>query len=327
MARLIEAIASLPHYADHLAPVHLALGDDAGAFWTTDDATASRVASYGIEARPLPPRALLGRRNRRTAPPALVASSADAGIARRHHFGYLVRMEHGAGQSYAGIQHPAYAGGTGQRDVALFLCPNDHSARRWRAAYPRADVEVIGSPFAETLPPPDPGAHRVGITFHWTGRLWPELRSALPHYAPALADLARAYPVLGHHHPRADDVGAAYAEAGIEVETDYRAWLAASAVVIGDNTSALYEAALTRPVVVLDAPWYRRTVEHGLRFWQAADVGVRISDPADLIDAVAVALADPPRLARGRDTALSAVYAHRTGAAQRAAAVIRTTGR
>jgi hypothetical protein len=91
-------------------------------------------------------------------------------------------------------------------------------------------------------------------------------------------------------------------------------------VLVFDNTSVGYEFAATgRPVVVLDPPWYRPSVAHGLRFWDAANVGIRVADPAALPEAVERALAGDTA---GREQALSIAYAYRHGAAQRAADTI-----
>jgi hypothetical protein len=60
-------------------------------------------------------------------------------------------------------------------------------------------------------------------------------------------------------------------------------------------------------------------MQHGLRFWEAADVGLQCDRPDELGDTIERALADPLRARRNREAALNLVYAYRTGAAKRAA--------
>ena len=89
-----------------------------------------------------------------------------------------------------------------------------------------------------------------------------------------------------------------------------------------DNSSTLYEFASTgRPVVVLNAPWYRHDANHGLRFWDASGVGVTSYEPGRPAGRASSAAADIVTR-RVRGTALDIVYAYRTGAAQRAADAI-----
>jgi glycosyltransferase involved in cell wall biosynthesis len=111
-----------------------------------------------------------------------------------------------------------------------------------------------------------------------------------------------------------------YARAGIPVVEEFPDVMRQADVYACDNSSTLYEFASTgRPVVVLNAPWYRRTVEHGLRFWSAANVGVQCDDPADLSSAILRALMDDQPHQVAREAALDVAYAYRSGAAQRAA--------
>jgi len=110
---------------------------------------------------------------------------------------------------------------------------------------------------------------------------------------------------------------------GIEVVESFAEVCRRADVFIADNTSALYEfAAIGRPVVVLNAPFYRRNVHHGLRFWEAADVGIQVDRADALLPAVAHALGDPPERRAAREAALAIVYGYRSGAAQRAAQAI-----
>jgi hypothetical protein len=101
---------------------------------------------------------------------------------------------------------------------------------------------------------------------------------------------------------------------------------------IMDHMSTLYEFASAgrlgqgRPVVVLNAPMYRRNVEHGLRFWSAADVGIQVDQPQDLVKSVYEALADSKERKRLRKEAVEQVYAYTDGkCSERAGDAIRLT--
>ena len=292
---MLDAVASMSHYEAHLVPVWDALPDEVRGAFVRGKPTASDHT-------------------------ALVASFTDHARARKAGYRRFVVMEHGAGQSYSNTS-PFYAGGWGRQDAGLFLTPNEHAAARWRSAYPRAKVEVVGSPRLDDLPArlPD-GKVTVAISFHFECGVSPEARSALRHYRSALPELARSVDLIGHGHPRAD-LGPMYAALGIEYVPSFDDVCRRADLYVCDNSSTLFEFASTgRPVVVLNAPWYRESVDHGLRFWDAATVGINVNDPGDLVEGVRVALDDCFRLFR--EEALDTVYAYRTGAAQRAADAI-----
>jgi len=282
---VVGLVSEHPHYRDHVAPI-------------------ARLVN-------LPPDV------------AIMAGYGDLVRARREGYKRFVRIEHGIGQSY-GTTHAHYPGGANHSDVGLFLTPNEHSANRWRKAYPRTRVEVVGSPRLETLPSPPPrvlDGQRpvVAISFHYDLYLVPETRSSLPWFAPALPDLAKEFHLIGHSHPR-EDLTYTYRRLGIEYVRDFDEVCRRADVYVCDNSSTLYEFASTgRPVVVLNPPWYDRSKDYGLRFWEASHIGYGVEHP-DFLDAfVRLAL---ETTVYEREEALDIVYAYRTGAAQRAADAI-----
>lgn len=235
-------------------------------------------------------------------------------------------MEHGSGQSYGGrhrsASHGSYAGGQGRGAASLFLHPGPHPAARDRAAYPDARVEVVGSPFLDALPKREgPKGRVVAFSFHFNGPLAPESKNAYAWAFPAILRLRESYQLLGHAHPRLFPyIARRYRGYGIEPVADFLDVCRRADVYVCDNSSTLFAFAATgRPVVVLNPPWYDRNVDHGLRFWEAAEVGVNVNDLRELPAAIDEALRDKPARKRAREAALDLVYAYRTGAAKRAA--------
>ena len=114
-----------------------------------------------------------------------------------------------------------------------------------------------------------------------------------------------------------------YRDAGIEPVRDFAEVCRRADVLVFDNTSVGFAFAATgRPVVVMNTPYYDRRVNHGLRFWEASEVGINCDDSANLAACIDEALADPPERRANREAALDLVYAFRTGAAKRAAGVL-----
>jgi hypothetical protein len=254
-------------------------------------------------------------------------------------------MEHGCGQSFGAIGDEShwgrrsrisssYAGGQ-NRPAELFLHPGPHPASRDRAAYPAARVEIVGCPKLDSLPrePERSSEPVVAISFHWPAPICPETKPAATDFKAALRELAKRYRVIGHGHPRfllnphrqghLGALAAWYQGMGIEVEPSFVEVCRRADVYLNDCSSTLFEFASTsRPVVVLNSPQYRRNVNHGLRFWEAATVGVQVSPRDCLADAVTQALADSPEQQAAREAALDLVYAYRSGGAERAAAAL-----
>lgn len=321
---MIDRFASLPHYAAHVDPVWQALPPDARG-----TSYATRHTSWGA---PIP----------RGAPvrPTIVASYVDA---RRMSPRPCVLVEHGAGQSYPGdptsATHGSYAGGDGLDHIILFVAPGEHVAARWRARYPNTPVVVVGSPRVDELArtatrcqPVGNTLHRptVAVTWHWDCELIPETRSALRHYRDHLPRTIAALrsvgvDVVGHGHPRAwRQMRPMWGRLGVEPVESFADVVARATVLAVDNTSAGPEwAALDRPVVWMNAPWYRRDVEHGGRFWQWPRGQVSCNHPTDLAVAILAAFDDPPPVRAARASMVAGIYGGIDGhAAERAATAI-----
>lgn len=336
--RPVHGYASARHYLDHLAPIWVGLDpEERGTFWVTTRALGLYAATrHGIDCAinrtlPNPARTRLDGHQ----PHVLVASSNDAATIGNHRRAVLV--EHGAGQTYAGdpsnlraAASSGYAGGTERRMVDLFLTPNVTVRDRNRARYPNAAHAAVGCPRLDRWHGWTPGPvdeRRPTVTFHWPCKLVPETNTAWPHYRAwfeAEPRLTAHGQIIGHAHPRhAAHLSRWWPTVGAEWVPDLDTALEHALVLVADNTSAIWEAAaIGIPVVLLNAPTYRRDVEHGLRFWQYADVGPQVDHPHELEDAVLDAHHPRYRVRRGQAT--RAIYGSVDGqAAARAVAAMR----
>jgi hypothetical protein len=214
----------------------------------------------------------------------------------------------------------------------LFICPNEAVAVRNRTYYPAARSVVVGCPRLDSWHRRPPKSRStppvVALSFHWdAASVCPEARWAWPHYKSALLAIAKdkRWRLLGHGHPRAlGELRGAYAACDVPVVERFDQVMEQADVYVCDNSSTIFEfASLDRPVVVLNAPWYRREVRHGLRFWDASEVGINCSEPDEVTAAIALALEDHPAQQEARRRAVALAYAYTDGrAAQRAARAI-----
>lgn len=260
--------ASYPHMTDHLTPL-------------------------GIEVTDRRP---IGQSH------VVVASRGDARKLQPQKDCAVAVVEHGAGQRYH-----MDAGGpeTPHPNVTLFLAPSLRVGRQSAHLFPNAETVVVGSPRVEQLvklraeallsgmvskgnsiqsrPP------RVVLAFHWNSPVAPEARSAWPHYQRILPVLqAAGFDVLGHGHPRyRSKLRPWYERHSVEWQPDWAECVRQADCLVVDNSSIMWEAcALDIPVVVLNAPWYRKDVDFGLRFWSKATIGPHVDHPAELVDAI-----------------------------------------
>lgn len=333
----IDALAFEQQFLDHLAPVWAALPPSARGRFLVAPSLVDRARAKGIEPELLDPDPLRKTPQRPAntdGMPALVASIGDIKVGRRIGYGPFAFLEHGAGQSYGQDGNASYAGGLDRADNELFMCPNEYSANLWRRAYPTARVVIVGCPKLDSLPQRSSGGPpTVAVSWHWPAPIAISgyAGTAFGEYAPALGPVAERFAVIGHQHPNwlarryPGPPSKTYARLGIPFIEDFEDVCRRADVFVADNTSCLFEFAATgRPVIVVNARYWSRKDPHppGLRFWDAAHVGINVDRPEDLIPAVEEALADAPVRQIAREDALRLVYGLRTNGAAAAATAI-----
>jgi len=290
----LDFFARRAHYIDHLAPVFRALpATRRGAFTVPlelETYVRSEIGEGKLE--------IYNDRTPRGDDPILVASYGDIARAARNPARKILHMEHGTGHAFGKSPYPN--GRKGKRDlVDLFLAPNEYTARLIRSVR-STPVEVIGTPKLDSFAEYGPGEFHVqiarpkqlviAIAFHWGDRRSnpPESGAAWEHYREILPALKDAFRVIGHGHPLAVDVyRAEFEKFGIEWVPDFRDVMRRASININDLSSTLFEFLVTgKPVIVLNAPWFRRDVHWGIRFWDYSDVGVNVEEPRDLCAAI-----------------------------------------
>lgn len=334
---MIDFVATDRHFVDHIRPVYEALpAEMRGAFFT--------YREYAKLDLPKSARAGSGDM-------VLVCSFGDLRYVwsnRRP----TIFMEHGAGFTFPGKDFGSYAGHWDRPNVVQFLCQNDQVLRANQSSHRKVAAEVIGVPKLDpwhvrlglekpAQPRPKrrgsnrPGAnHRssagitVALALHWDCLLTGGTRSAIAHYVKALPGLvalcdARGWELIGHAHPRmALEFQFLCSQLGVEYVPELSTVFDRADVMIADATSAMYEfASFDRPVLSLNAPWYREEPDTGIRFWQHIP-GVQVDEPADLCDQLEVTVADEPAAQAARHEAVDFVYPIRGHAAEAAVAAI-----
>jgi len=340
----VDAFARRQHYIDHIAPVWNALKKEMrGKFYIPAHLETYALAK-GIENLVIAPK--IGHDVMNVFPdglgPIIVAAYGDMIFAvRRVPQRTIIFMEHGVGITFG--KHPGYAGGGGTRKrIDLFLNQNERVQALNQKAFPRTPGVVIGTPKLDALSAKkyqDTNGKKpvVCVSFHWNGvEVTPEAGNAFRHFAGILPELAKRkdFKLIGHGHPRYRFVlDSFYYENGIEAVWDFEEVMRRADVYVNDSSSTLYEFCITgKPVVILNAPEFRKHKQWGVRFWDYTDIGPQVDDPADLLEAiqsqVRAAKGGEDPYAKARRKAVRELYPHRGRSAKRAARAIEEfTGR
>lgn len=299
----IDFLASHRHYGDHMEPIAEALKEQGVEVrWFTSWREMPRDNVVGI----------------------CCATGDLNGLQKRGR--RSIFCEHGAGQTYSNT-HSSYAGGRNRRNVLAFLNPGPHVTEANKRPYPLTKQFEIGCPkldkWAGYKPEPNGQRPLVVVSFHWDCKVAPETRSAFNEYSKILPTLldAQEYRFALHSHPRQKALVKEFASKnGIPFIEHFDEVMERAHIYCIDNSSTLFEFAATdRPVVVINSKHYRRGINHGLRFWDLADIGVNCDRPDDLHVSILDAIADRLTQRQARWKAVSKVYTVPLGQATQAA--------
>lgn len=308
---LVDLYATHSHYRDHTMPIWRAIPDEL------------RGSILQPQTKPRRPTGNL----------TIVAGRVDVDAMRPKP---CVLVEHGSGQTWSNFATRHNVGSLPQPPhVVAYIGPSERAAALWAATPQHHDrpAAAVGCPKLDALltEAPEPDNRTVAFAWRWnvptvTTIQCPEQRSALDHYSDALPALIegwhkRGWRVIGHGHPRARrELTVLWRSLGIRPTWDADEVLRQSGLVIVDYSSFAYEAAaLGRSVLLLNAPWYRRDVEHGQRFWSHVP-GWQVDSPEELAALPIEAYVDNDSSKMLRERAVAGTYAHIDGhSAQRAA--------
>lgn len=322
----ISMFARRKHFADHLAPIWFAIPEDhRGDFWVPAY-IESDVRAMGINCSIARGVARGHGSYLKVDPggsdPILCAAYDDMERAfRANKDRWLGLMEHGCGLAFSEHSH-GYPGGQGlRRRVGLFLSPNEFIRAKTAHGLPKAKQVVIGTPKLdawvdrrnEFIPGEViDGKPTVAVSFHWNGeRVCPEAGNAWRWYVDALPSLTKTYHMLGHGHPKILRFLAPYYEAmGFEVVEDFNEVARRACVYVNDCSSTLYEFCVTgKPVVILNAPWFDKKRDYGIRFWKYTDIGPQVEHSAGLKAAIDTSVKSGTEYyAEARSRAISELY-------------------
>lgn len=335
-ARPVDFFARRSNYVDHMAPVWFALDEDIRGSFYVPALIQEYAIAKGLDVVPLKPPGINNKLDVAPGGDGPLVTCGYNDLQRALHKKPrrpMIFMQHGIGLTF---QNNAYAGGAGmQRDVSLFLDPNEHTRALIAKTFPHKPGAVIGTPKMDkfsgqrsAISGQHEGKAVVCISFHWDGsRIAPEAGNAFDHYRSVLPELARCeqFTLIAHGHPR--NLGALahfYEQCGIETVWDFDEVMQRADLYVNDCSSTLYEFCVTgKPVIILNAPQFRRNVHTGIRFWKYTDVGPQVNEPKELASVISEQLAvisDQWAAARGK--AVADLYPYLGESANRAAEVI-----
>ena len=190
-------------------------------------------------------------------------------------------LEHGAGQTYI-TDNISWNRGECQY-IKLALVPNGHCAKAFEKS--NIEAQIIGCPkirddyeFSENEKP------LVVFSWHWECKVLPETLGSFDYWKDEILNLKDKFNIAIHAHPVMSRRVALWCKRNdLRFIKQFDDVVKEADLYCMDNSSTLFEfARIGKPVLVLNPPWFRRDVEHGLRFWELSNIGVNCNDVSEL---------------------------------------------
>ena len=246
-----------------------------------------------------------------------------------------ILVEHGCGDTFGidSIKNPlSLSRKNDNLDILMYLAPGHHPAKVFKKLRPEVPVKLIGCPKMDAwhIRPPkprsDPPVVVISFTWDWQDQEWGEwaktVRGTWSYYKDFLPQLKNQnWKIYGNLHPKMwSKAAVVFKDLGIPL-ISFEEALEIGDLYICDQSSTIFEFASTgRPVVLLNAPWYQKDIQQGLRFWKAANIGMQVNEPDKLISTIEMALEDPEIIRKRRERIINYIYPVRDGTASKKAA-------
>lgn len=295
----VDFLARQPYFIDHLAPI-----------WNKLDASErGKFYVLGAKGQEYAARKLHGAKiysyideGECGSNPIVCAAYGDALRAADHDPDrQVILMEHGVGLTFG---KAAYADGLGQRGkFSLIPVQSQYVLGKVNPELSHIPHPIIGVPKLDPwlnsfkTSHPIPKHPTVAIAFHHGDRYSRpgEVGSAWQHFIDVLPLLSKHYRLIVHAHPSSGpELLNFYSQWGLEHVEDWEQVMAQADLFINDCSSTAYEFCATgKPVILLNAPWFNRKSQYGIRFWDYSDIGVQIDEPGLLENTIEHVLVYP----------------------------------
>ena len=307
----IDFLARQSYFVDHLLPIYLALPTHMqGDFYAMGATVRSRLVNK-VPAQHIKDYiddGACGQFPIVTAAYGDAVRAATANPNRR-----VILLEHGVGLTFG---KAAYADGAGQRNrLALMPVQNQYVLNKVHPDVAHIPHPIVGVPKLDKWKDVEFKRHQhkptpplIVFAFHHGDKHSrpAEVGSAWEHYYEHLPHLVKSHNIAVHHHPSSSESRQAFTDLvrrhNIREIAEFDDVMTEADILINDCGSAAYEFSVTsKPVILLNAPWFDRNKEWGIRFWAYSDIGLNVSNPGELHGAIQDTLAsDPNRLRRER---------------------------